>query len=45
MDSLIAIIKTFLNFLLKLLELFVDFMITGLNLVLTFAREVVSIIS
>jgi len=45
MDSIIAIIKTFLNFLLQLLELFVDFMITGLNLILTFAREVFSIIT
>jgi len=45
MDSAITIIKSFLNFLLQLLELFVNFMIAGLNLILTFAREVFSIIT
>lgn len=44
MESITTIIKSFLTFLLQLLELFVTFMIAGLNLVLSFAREVFGLV-
>lgn len=45
MDTIITIIKSLLAFLLRLLELFVGFVIAALNLILEFARNVVGLVT
>lgn len=45
METISEIIKKLLEFLLRLLELFVSFVVAALNLVLEFARHVVGLIT
>lgn len=44
MDQVTAILKMLLNVLMQLLELFVGFMISALNLVLQFAHSVAGMV-